>query len=172
MPTLTEDDARALLATVDEAPAPPADTAPPSSGPTKSKRPTTRAGRAARAAAAAKADATPKATGGRPSTVALSVQAVHEMAGGVALPLMGRPATGQLLASSGKQAGQVWAKLAKRYPAIEKVFAATGDGALLLELLMVYAPIIMMAVNEKPGQAGPGLDLGALLGMAGGAPPG
>jgi hypothetical protein len=177
---MTEADALALLATVEEPPPPLEDTPPATSGsgPTKRKRPTTRAGRAAASAAAsAKADSAPKNSGGRPSAVALSVQGIHELLGGLALPMAGMPNTGQALVLTAKDAGKLWGQLAKRYPSIERIFSGAGDGALVLQLLMVYLPVIMAAVNERraPGAA-PGLggmDLGTLLGaMGGGAPAG
>jgi hypothetical protein len=158
--------------------------APPASD-TKPARPTTREGR--RQAAAAKraakgaagqvkrdtAPAKPKPT---KSDVQTSVESLHTMVGG-ALPFLGMPATGQALAATGKDAGLVWADAVRRYPQLERLFGAGTDGLIVFRLLMVYAPLVSLAITErstpKPEGAGPdlGVALGGLMGMmAGGAP--
>lgn len=122
------------------------------------RRPTTRAGRAAakQARAAASGQAKPDKTPNRKSTqtgtakdVALAVQGLHELLGGVVLPMAALPTTGAALAASGPDAGEVWGQLSRRYPAIARLFTGAGDGMLFVKLLMVYYPVIMAAMAEQ-----------------------
>lgn len=107
--------------------------------------------------------------------VSESVAGLHQLAGGLMLPAMGMHQTGAMLAGSGEQAGEIWAALAKRYPLVGKLFSAGGDGMLLVQLLMLYGPIVQAAMAERSGKSGamaaPNLvDLSTLLGNEG-APP-
>lgn len=140
------------------------------------KRPTTRAGRRA-AAEARKAQA---AATGKPApdrkprgpakptkaNVKASVEQLHSMLGMLALPILGLPETGAALAAAGPEAGDVWAEAVQRYPALEKIFGAGTDGLIIFRLLMVYAPLVTVAMAEKsapksPAAGGP-LDLDSL----------
>jgi len=155
---------------------PPLDSPPPVDEPPKrghGGKPTTRAGRAQQAAAnrAAKADAKPKVTPPKKGNVAESVNGLHQLAGGLALPLVGLPATGQALVQAGPDAGKAWAALAQRYPAVEKLFTTGGDGVLFVTLLMAYLPVVTVAMQEssvpkdqRAGAMNIG-DLGAMFGM-------
>lgn len=120
------------------------------------KRPTTRAGRAA--AAAAKRGAKPDAAPARPKVtgrdVTASVAQLHTMAGAV-LPILGMPHTGAALAASGDEAGKVWADVVRRYPQLERLFGAGTDGLVFFRLLMVYAPIVSLAVGERSAPRDP-----------------
>lgn len=142
-------------------------------------KPTTRAGRRARseqaaATRAAKPEARPKITAPRKDNVADSVKGLHELAGALALPMMGLPATGAALAASGPDAGKAWAALATRYPAIAKVFNGGGDGVLFVSLLMAYLPVITAALAESKtpkeqraaGQAAAMAGLASMFGAA------
>lgn len=120
----------------------------------KPARPTTRAGRKAaaearRAAKAQRADTKPKRPATTKSDVAKSIESLHAMAGMIALPMLGLPQTGAKLAETGPEAGKVWADAVKRYPQLERLFGAGTDGLIIFRLLMVYAPIVSMAVGEK-----------------------
>jgi hypothetical protein len=153
---------------VDAPEAPPADTKP-------AKRPTTRAGRQAAAAAkraakaaagGAKADSAPARPKPTKADVASSVAQLHTFAGG-ALPLLGLPMTGEALAASGPEAGKVWADVVRRYPQLERLFGASTDGLVLFRLLMVYAPIISLALSERTMPKADDGGMGGLAGMAG-----
>lgn len=128
----------------------PKDTAP-------AKRPTTREGRraaaTARKAARAAAPKPERAPTPRPKVagkdVAGSIESLHAMLGMVALPMAGLPQTGAALAAAGPDAGKVWADAVKRYPQLERLFGAGTDGLIIFRLLMVYAPLVSMAVTEK-----------------------
>ena len=151
---LTPDDTAAPL-TLEDIPVAPAPEPKPDGRPRRN-RPTTRAGRAA-----AKADGTPKAPRRDATTaqVAASVRGLHELSGAV-VSMTGRPMTGALLSASAKDAGDAWAELSKRYPAVAKLFTGTGDAMVFVRLLMVYAPIITTAMGETKDPA-------AVAGMAG-----
>lgn len=132
----------------------------------KRNRPTTRAGRAA--AAAAKGGGTPKQPrkDATSAQVAASVVGLHELAGAV-VTITGRPTTGAMLATSAKDAGEAWAELSKRYPAVARLFTGSADALVFVKLLMVYAPIITTALAEKRDPSA-GVDLAMLLGTIGG----
>lgn len=136
-------------AMLDNIPAPPAPDPVPADGKPRRTRPTTRAARAA-----ATADKAPKAPR-RDATsvqVAASVRGLHEL-GGAVVSMTGRPVTGALLSSSAKDAGEAWAELSKRYPAVARLFTGTGDAMIFVRLLMVYAPIITTAMSEAKDPA-------------------
>lgn len=132
-------------------------------------RPTTRAGRAA--AAAAKDGGKPKQprVNATQAQVAASVVGLHELAGAV-VTITGRPATGAMLATSAKDAGEAWAELSKRYPAVARLFTGSADALVFVKLLMVYAPIITTALAEKRDPQA-GVDLSMLLGAIGAGQP-
>lgn len=145
--------------------------------PAKPKRPTTRAARAAAAAARKdkpKADSKPRGGAGKPKTdIRGSVDGLHQLAGMAVLPMVGMPVTGQALAACGPDAGAAWAEAAQRYPWIEKAFGTGQDGLVLFKLLMIYAPLISVAMAEKSGQLGaptgaadPLAGLAAMMGAA------
>ena len=139
-----------LAALLDDIPAPPAPEPVKADG--KPRRPTTRAARAA--AAASKSDKTPKAPrrDATSTQVAASVRGLHEL-GGAVVSMTGRPVTGSLLSASAKDAGDAWAELSKRYPAVARLFTGTGDAMIFVRLLMVYAPIITTALSESKDPA-------------------
>lgn len=132
----------------------------PPEAPDAPKRPTTRAARAAAAAARKgqpKADKAPaRSSNPRKSKtdIAGSVDGLHQLAGMAVLPMVGLPVTGQALAASGADAGVAWAEAAQRYPWIEKAFGTGQDGLVLFKLLMIYAPLISVAMAEKSGALG------------------
>ena len=111
----------------------------------------------------APADKAPRSrSGSRPPTkaqqtrqIAETMAAVHELAGGLLLPMAGRPATGAKLAEQAAPAGEWWAAMAARYPALARLFAATGDGMLFVQGIVVYAPVVRVAMAEQRGDADP-----------------
>lgn len=134
----------------------------------KRHRPTTRAGRAA---AAAGKSGTPKQPrkDATSAQVAVAVVGLHELAGAV-VTMTGRPATGALLSTSAKEAGEAWAELSKRYPAVARMFTGGADAVVFVKLLMVYAPIILTATTERRDPSA-GVELAGLLGSLGAMTP-
>lgn len=97
--------------------------------------------------------------------VAGTVNGLHQLAGGLILPMVGKPATGAAFVAAGPDAGKVWAALAKRYPMIEKLFSTGGDGVLWVQLAMVYYPLISLAMSEKAGSSPAADPLAFLAGL-------
>ena len=118
-------------------------------GTTTSSRPTTRAGRKAaaeaRRAGTVKTDSAPKAP--TKTDVKASVAQLHEL-GAVGLNMFGLPMTGAAVEASAADAGEAWAQVCRRYPAVEKFFGAGTDGLVLFRLASVYVPIVLVAVTE------------------------
>jgi hypothetical protein len=93
------------------------------------------------------------------------VLGLHQLAGAVVLPMVALPITGQALAAAAPDAAEVWVKLAQRYPAVARLFDTGGDGVLFVQLGMVYAPLVMLALSERQAADGiPVPDLSTMFG--------
>ncbi len=132
--------------------------------PKRTRRPSTRTAK----------DKSPRATSSRPrgpnksQQIVQTVAAIHQLGGELMLPMVGKPATGALLAQQGTDAGQAWAALAARYPAVERIFSTGTDGMLWINLAMAYWPVVMLALSEKAGP--PVIDPALAAAMAAGMP--
>lgn len=168
-PFLAPDAAAELLAAVPE-PEPveslAPDTAP--AKPRKSRSGTSRADRKAKSPdAAPRAPRAPAGQAAADRRVHDSVLGLHQLGGAViGSPMLSMPITGQALAASAPDAAEVWVKLARRYPAVARMFDTGGDGVVFVQLAMVYAPLVMLALSERQAAAGgaPLPDFGAMLG--------
>lgn len=116
----------------------------------------------------ARAPRTPSTT----AQVKAAVVGLHEL-GGFGLTIAGKPQTGGLLADKANEAAEVWAKLAQRYPAVERVLVGGGDAALFGALIAVYAPVVMAAVTEQrdPNAFPAAAMMAGIFADAGGQPP-
>lgn len=103
--------------------------------------------------------------------VSESVAGLHQLAGELVLPMAGMPVTGAALVSQADAAGAVWAQLANRYPAIARLFTASGDGLLFAQLAMVYMPVITAALAETSARDAGASDAALAGFMAAATPP-
>lgn len=129
----------------------------------KSRSGTSRAQRKAKAEGTAPAPASgdrapraPRRSGGMTAEerarAATTVEALHELIGSMVMPNVGLPVTGATLTAAGPDAAQVWVKVAQRYPAVARMLTASGDGMVYLQLFMVYAPLVSLAMTEARGE--------------------
>lgn len=169
--TIAEEQLTVPGADTTPAEAPPADPKPRRRRASSRTRPGTTAG-------AESKDKTKPRTARAPRTPSTSAQVkaavvgLHEL-GGFGLTVAGKPQTGGVLTAQAHDAAEVWAKLAQRYPAVERVLVGGGDAALFGALIAVYAPVLMSAVTE-PRDASAAAGVMQMMGMfndAGGQPP-
>lgn len=137
-------------------PAPSAEAPPPDEKPARPRR--TR--RAASASASAPADGRPPKADKAPrrpratrktaskAQIRDTATGLHQMCGAMILPSMGRPKTGAAVLAQAEDAGALWAELSDRYPLIGRLFTSGTDGMLIVQLALLYAPIVQAAMAE------------------------